>query len=169
MPVGKSDIQNATASREKRAYMAEVLTRPTENSAMQIHRKLGPFEHLIWLVDRWTPRHFILVSRIEGDSISVESLSGALLQCQLRHPLLRTTIRVNSDGTPEFIPSAAAITLSVIQRANDTQWLQEVESQLALPFEPGDRPLLRVVLVQGEGVSELILVVHHSMVCPPCI
>ena len=32
-----------------------------------------------------------------------------------------------------------------------------------LPLEPGDQPLLRVVLVQGEAVSELILVVHHSI------
>jgi hypothetical protein len=38
-----------------------------------------------------------------------------------------------------------------------------VETQLALPFEPDDRPLLRVSLVQGEEISELILAVHHSI------
>jgi NRPS condensation-like uncharacterized protein len=130
---------------------------------MELHRKLGPFEHLLWLVDRWTPRHFILVSRIEGSSISVESLSRALLQCQRRHPLLRTTIQVNNDGTPEFIPSSAPIALRHIPRANDTQWLQEVETELARPFEPGPQPLLRAVLVQAAAVSELILAVHHSI------
>ena len=141
----------------------EVLTRPTENLPVELHRKLGPFEHLLWLVDQWTPRHFILVSRIEGSSISVESLSRALSQCQRRHPPLRTTIQVNNDGTPEFIPSSAPIALRDIRRANDTQWLQEVATELALPFEPGPEPLLRAVLVQDAAVSELILAVHHAI------
>jgi len=70
---------------------------------------------------------------------------------------------VNGDGNPEFIPSSVPIWLRVVRRANNTQWLHEVEKQLAFPFELGDRPLLRVVLVQGEAVSELILVVHHSI------
>ena len=70
---------------------------------------------------------------------------------------------MNGDGNPEFIPSSVPIWLRVVRRANNTQWLHEVEKQLAFPFELGDRPLLRVVLVQGEAVSELILVVHHSI------
>ena len=143
--------------------MGEVLIRPDENLAVQMHRELGPFEHLLWLVDQWTPRHFIFVSRIEGSSISVENLNAALLQSQRRHPLLRTAIHVNGDGNPEFVPSSVPILLRVVGRADNTQWLHEVETQLALPFEPGDRPLLRVVLVQGEALSELILVVHHSI------
>jgi hypothetical protein len=77
---------------ESGVYMVEVLTRPTENAAIRMHRKLGPFEHLLWLVDQWTPRHFILVSRIEGSSISVKNLQAALSQCQRRHPILRATI-----------------------------------------------------------------------------
>ena len=63
--------------------MGEVLIRPDENVAAQMHRELGPFEHLLWLVDQWTPRHFIFVSRIEGSSISVENLNAALLQSLL--------------------------------------------------------------------------------------
>ena len=51
--------------------MREVLMRRNKNAAVQMHRELGPFEHLLWLVDQWTARHFILVSRIEGASISV--------------------------------------------------------------------------------------------------
>ena len=141
----------------------EVLTRPTENLEMELNRKLGPFEHLLWVVDQWTPRHFILVARIEGSSISAENLQAALSQCQRRHPILRATIQVNDDGIPEFIPSSSPMGLTVVRRVNDTHWLQEVETQLALPIEPGARPLLRVVLVQGEAVSELILVVHHAI------
>ena len=55
------------------------------------------------------------------------------------------------------------IWLRVVRRANNTQWLHEAETQLAIPFEPDNRPRLRVALVQGDAVSELILVVHHSI------
>jgi NRPS condensation-like uncharacterized protein len=128
-----------------------------------MHRRLGSFEHLLWLVDQWTPRHFIFVSRIEGAPIAVGDLRFALLQAQFRHPILRTAIRVDRDGTPEFLPGEAPIRLRVIQRKDSNQWLQEVESQLAIPFERDDQPLMRVSLVQGEAASELILVIHHSI------
>jgi hypothetical protein len=128
-----------------------------------MHRRLGSFEHLLWLVDQWTPRHFIFVSRIEGAPIVMGDLRFALLQAQLRHPILRAAIRVNRAGTPEFIPGEAPIRLRVIQRKDSTQWLQEVESQLAIPFERDDQPLMRVSLVQGEAASEVILAVHHSI------
>lgn len=146
-----------------KVLMTQVLIKPEQNAAVKIHRELGPFEHLLWLVDQWTPRNFALVSRIEGSPVSVESLKAALLQSQHRHPILRTAIHVNGDGKPEFIPSSGPIWLRVVRRTDSTQWLREVETQLALPFEPGDRPRLRAVLVQGDAVSELILVVHHSI------
>ena len=143
--------------------MTQVLINPEQNVAVQMHRELGPFEHLLWLVDQWAPRNFALVSRIEGSPVSVESLTAALLESQHRHPILRSAIRVNGDGGPEFIPTSLPIRLRVIRRTNNTQWLHEAETQMALPFEPGDRPRLRAVLVQGDAVSELILIVHHSI------
>ena len=66
--------------------------KPEQNAAVQMHRELGPFAHLLWLVDHWTPRNFELVSRIEGSPVSVESLRAALLQSQHRHSILRSLI-----------------------------------------------------------------------------
>ena len=142
--------------------MSVTLMASGESQRLQMHRKLGPFEHLLWLVDQWTPRHFVLVARVEGGSISAEDMRRALLHAQRRHPILRATILVNG-GNPELNPSDAPIELRIVQRASGAQWLHEVETQLALPFERNDQPLLRVVLVQGEAISELILVVHHSI------
>ena len=89
--------------------MDKILITADEN-VVQTHRELGPFEHLLWLVDQWTPRHFIFVSRIEGSSISVRNPNAALLQSQRRHPILRTAIhvndvttRINSDTASPFI------------------------------------------------------------------
>ena len=129
----------------------------------EMHRKLGPFEHLLWLVDQWAPRHFVLTARIGGARIAEEDLRLALIQAQRGHPLLRAAIHVNGLGVPEFIPSNAPISLRVVRRTHDSQWFHEVETQFGIPFERGDCPLLRVVLVQGEAVSELIIVVHHSI------
>ena len=142
--------------------MGVTLMASGESQRLQMHRKLGPFEHLLWLVDQWTPRHFVLVARVEGGSISAEDMRRALLHAQHRHPILRASILANG-GNPEFSPSDAPIELRIVQRTSGRQWLHEVETQLALPFERNDQPLLRVVLVQGEAISELILVVHHSI------
>jgi hypothetical protein len=130
---------------------------------MRLTRTLGPFEHLIWLVDQWTPLRVVLVVRIEGNTVSAEDLNSALLQAQHRHPILRTAIFRNERDEPHFVPNSAPIPLRVVQRIDQLQWLQEAEALSATPFEPGDAPLLRAALVQGEAVSELILVAHHSI------
>ena len=93
----------------------------------------------------------------------MEDLRAALLQSQFRHPILRAAIRTNGNGKPRFVSSDAPIPLRVVQRANSAKWLDEVEVELALPFKPDDQTLMRVSLIQGEAVSELILVVHHSI------
>jgi hypothetical protein len=142
--------------------MGMTLMATAERQRLQMHRKLGAFEHLLWLVDQWTPRHFVLVAQVEGDSISAEDMRLALLHAQQRHPILRASIRADG-GSPEFHPSDAPIELRIVQRTSETQWLHEVETEVALPFERNDQPLLRVVLVQGRAISELILVVHHSI------
>jgi hypothetical protein len=46
--------------------MTQILIKTEQDGAVQMHRELGPFEHLLWLVDQWTPSNFALVSRIEG-------------------------------------------------------------------------------------------------------
>lgn len=143
--------------------MPEVLATTESHVGLSLTRTLGPFEHLIWLVDRWMPRHFILVARIEGSSVSEDDLSRALLQAQLRHPALRTVIDVDERGNPHFGPCSAPIKLKVIPRTDERHWLQETEKELSTPFAPGEGPLLRAALVQGDAVSEVVLAVHHSI------
>jgi hypothetical protein len=142
--------------------MSLTLMTSDKSQRLQMNRRLGPFEHLLWLVDQWTPRHFILAARVEGGSIRAQDLRLALLHVQRRHPMLRASIRVNG-GSPEFKPCDADIALRIVPRISGTEWLHEVEMELALPFEDNEQPLLRAVLVQGEAISELILAVHHSI------
>src|SRR6516165_228968 len=96
---------------------------------LSLTRTLGPFEHLIWLVDQWTPHYFVLVAHIEGSSVSAEGLSRALMEVQRRHPALRTAIDVDERENPHFVPCSAPIGLEVIQRTDQRHWLQEAEKQ----------------------------------------
>ena len=64
--------------------MPAALTRTESHVELSLNRALGPFEHMIWLVDRWTPRHFVLVARIEGSPVSAEDLSRALYAAEKR-------------------------------------------------------------------------------------
>src|SRR5215469_10935749 len=131
--------------------MPGALTRTESHVELGLTRALGPFEHLIWLVDQWMPRHFILVARIEGSSVSGDDLNRALLQAQSRHPALRIAIDVDEMGDPHFVPCSAPIKLKVIPRADQRQWIRETQKELAAAFEPKKGPLLRAVLVQGNA------------------
>jgi hypothetical protein len=126
-------------------------------------RNLGAFEHFIWSTDQWTPRHFVFVARIEGGSISVDHLHRALRAVQHRHPALRAAIDLDPDGYPRFVPAELPIQLGTVERVADIQWRSEVELQLRNPFHAGQGPLVRVTLVRGESVSELIIAAHHSI------
>jgi hypothetical protein len=97
--------------------------------AGQLTRRLGSFEHLIWSTDQWTPRHFVLVARIEGGSISVDNLRTALLQAQRRHPALRVSINLDSDGSPRFAPCDSTIQIRSVERHEEAQWQREVEAE----------------------------------------
>src|SRR5215831_6510621 len=83
----------------------------TTTSCECMTRNLGAFEHLIWLIDQWSPRHFLLAARIEGAPLSPDGLRGAFLPAQRRHPALRTSIQVDPGGVPHFEPWDAPVEL----------------------------------------------------------
>src|SRR6516164_2527865 len=84
-------------------------------------RNLGAFEHLIWLIDQCSPRHFLLAARIEGGPISEDRMRAAFLAAQRRHPALRTSIE-SARGVPRFVPADAPVPVRVVDRTGDTHW-----------------------------------------------
>jgi hypothetical protein len=129
----------------------------------ELERDLGPFEHLLWLTDRWTPRHFAVVARIRG-GLNAPWLRAALLRAQRRHPALRARIDCGNGGCPRFVAGdRAEIPLRIRDRVAGDVWHVELVSELATPFDTTATPLVRVVLVQGPSVSELIMLVHHAL------
>jgi NRPS condensation-like uncharacterized protein len=127
-----------------------------------MYRPLGSGERALWLYDRVAPVHFALTARIAGD-LQVDPLKQALLRVQQRHPLLRVCIVLDECGQPWFMEGVDSIPLRVVQRQGEQHWQQEVERELAKPFVWAKAPLLRVVLLHSNDVSELIATCHHSI------
>lgn len=127
-----------------------------------MHRQLGNDERSIWLYEQVRPIHFCLTATING-AIDTERLTLALLSVQQRHPLLRVRIEEDRSLVPWLIPDLYSIPLRVVKRHSDSQWQQEVEQELANPFDYHQAPLIRVVLLQGNDVSELIVTCAHAI------
>jgi NRPS condensation-like uncharacterized protein len=53
--------------------------------------------------------------------------------------------------------------LRLLERHSPQQWQQEVERELADPFDWNRAPLVRVVLLQGDDMSDLIITCDHTI------
>ncbi|GAP94275.1 condensation domain-containing protein [Leptolyngbya sp. NIES-2104] len=127
-----------------------------------MERELGAFEHLYWLYNQFHPLDFATVARLE-EQLSVDQLRVALRQVQQRHPLLRVRIETDAMGYPRFVETDAEIPIRQVAKAEDQQWQQEVADELSRSLDWQIAPLIRVVLLQSEIESDLILVCHHAI------
>jgi NRPS condensation-like uncharacterized protein len=126
-------------------------------------RLLGASEHFLWLRDQGWSVNFALTASFTG-SLTVQQLTDALTWVQRRHPLLQVKIAIDESQQPQFISEdVPAIPLRVVQRQGEQHWTQEVADEIVRPFLWSQGPLLRVVLLKGDNVSEIIVICHHSI------
>ncbi|MCF2148297.1 condensation domain-containing protein [Desmonostoc muscorum LEGE 12446] len=125
-----------------------------------MERYLGAFEHLFWLYNQFYPMDFATVAKLQGQ-FSVDQLSMVLRQIQQRHPLLRVCIATDAIGQPKFVETDDEIPLRLVERTDDQHWQAELEVELACSLDWQVAPLLRVVLLQSEAESELMIICHH--------
>lgn len=111
---------------------------------------------------KYLPIHFTKSAKISG-SFSLDQLRKSLAQVQMQHPLLRVGIAVAETGYPKFVEQIAPILLRLVVREDDRSWQREVEVELSRSFSWRTAPLFRVVLLQSERVSELIMTCHHAI------
>lgn len=140
------------------ADRAQHLTLRTEH----ISRPLGAMEHLFWLMDQHSPVHFAVTAVVTGDT-SPADWRYALDRLQERHELLSVAIGGAPRGSPYFRRVAAPIPLRIVEGPPERQWPSEVETELGEPFACDQAPLIRAVVVQGDGEAALSLIAHHSV------
>ena len=93
-------------------------------------------------------------------------LRQALSRLQAKHPLLRCVIEDGADSeSPCFVlqEHPAPIPLRIVERKHDDDWQTEVRREWLVPFDASLNPLVRLVWVRSDEVSELILIGHHCI------
>jgi NRPS condensation-like uncharacterized protein len=127
-----------------------------------MHRKLGANEHLTWSYQQIRPMPFVITANIIG-AFRLEELQQALVKCQQRHPLLNVQIVLDKSEIPWFKQGSVPIPVRVVERLDKHQWEREVEKELANPFNWDQAPLVRVVLLQGGNISDLLITCDHAI------
>jgi NRPS condensation-like uncharacterized protein len=147
----KRETSNANNSREAKK----------KSKAMK-KRRMFFFERLMY-VDGHTPVNCIMTARISGD-IAVDDLQLALKKVQGKHPLLRANV-VEEDGELylSFMENPPNIPVRIVERNSGEQWRNVTVAEWKTPFNMQEGPLIRMVWIKSEGVSELMLIGHHCV------
>lgn len=114
--------------------------------------------------DGATPFNALFPLRIRG-ALLQEQLQHALERLQEKHPVLAATVTTDADGMPWFesaVPEMA-IPVRITARSSDNTWQEETVKEWSTAFDARRGPLMRLVWVRGDAVSELLLVAHHCM------
>ena len=132
-------------------------------SAQDAVRSLGSLEHLFWLYDQHRFVHFAVTALMSGRA-SPRDWRRALDRLQKRHPILSVRIDGGRESRPSFRQAdATPIPLRIVVDEPELRWEAEVGHELATPFDPGQAPLIRAVLIQGAQDTAFMLVAHHSI------
>ena len=111
-----------------------------------------------------TPFNGVFALKIKG-VVHAERLVSALERIQAKHALLRAHVEKDEKGMPWFVvhEETPPIPLRMVERRGESDWMEETRSEWAQAFETWRGPLLRVVWLRGESVSDLILAFHHCL------
>jgi hypothetical protein len=129
------------------------------------NRALGAFETAQALTNAHTPFNVVMVLPL-GNGPVEQTLRWALDAVQERHPLLRVKIEPDNGGF-RFGSTTQPIPLEVLDRTDDSTWMEVAERELghALDTEAGPLAYCSTIADADNGkVTEIVLTVHHSII-----
>ncbi|MGY0037990.1 condensation domain-containing protein [Pedobacter sp. NJ-S-72] len=124
------------------------------------------FGERLMLGDGYTPFNGVVPVKIRGE-FSTASLHHALLRLQQKHPWLNAVITYDKNNRPCFttdLDRPVKIPVQIIPRESDDHWQSEAINQWLVPFKTDLEPMMRIIWVKGDGVSELFMVIHHCLI-----
>lgn len=125
-----------------------------------MERELSVNERVIWLCDQAGSENFVTAAHVSG-SVDEHVLRTALDMISKRHPAIKNRIELH-EGVPVFTSeNVSSIPLRVEIRLSDDHWQAEAEIELNTSFPWFTGPFLRVVLLKGENVSDLLVTFFH--------
>jgi NRPS condensation-like uncharacterized protein len=98
-------------------------------------------------------------------TIKESDLHASLLKIQARHPLLSSNIWEDVTGSPYFVEQnpIQSIAVRTVNRLTDQDWERESIAECLTPFDTRKKPLVRLVWLKSENISNLIFVGHHCI------
>lgn len=89
-------------------------------------------------------------------------LRGALQEVRRRHVNLRFRLTDDENGNPHFTTDGAGeIPVHSVPWESEDQWVGLLDETSKTPFAFGDRPPIRLFLLQAATHSDLMIVCHH--------
>ncbi len=126
-------------------------------------RKLTAAEYSMWLGAQIAPSNFTMLARVSG-GFSLDQLQEALGKARRRHPLLAVRAAVDHAGWPHFVSEdMPVLPVRVVERSSNDDWMQEVAAELVRPFTWKTGPLIRLVWLKAEDISDILVVCHHCV------
>jgi hypothetical protein len=133
-----------------------------ESAPKRTLRRLGPLEEWFYLLNRHRPNHFSVVAETVG-ALTAQDCSRALKALQSRHPFLNASIEQVAGIGPILMSSDdGSIPLRTRARVANA-WTKELEREAATALSNEAARLMRVVLLEGQGQSDIIFTIHHSI------
>ena len=112
-----------------------------------------------------TPFNSVIPVKIRGD-FSAAVLNHALVRLQQKHPLLNAFIESDETNRPWFAVDknrSVRIPVRVIPRYSDLDRETETVKEWLTPFDTARGPMMRIVWLKGDQVSDLLMVIHHCL------
>ncbi|MBB6126009.1 condensation domain-containing protein [Mucilaginibacter lappiensis] len=115
--------------------------------------------------DGTLPFNGVIPFRLRGVFAETD-LQYALGKIQEKHPWLNAFVQNDDKNRPWFVideTKAIKIPVRTVNRLSDNDWQIESHRELLTPFDTAIGPLLRVVWIKDETVSDMIITIHHCL------
>lgn len=123
-------------------------------------RKVANLERLFL----WSPECTVsMVTRINGN-VSEERLRRAIFEVTQIHPLVGAKIEFDEKHNAWFSnDNVPEPDLKIISRVSDTQWFEELQKEIQIPFNLEAGPMIKFILIYSEDISDLVIMCNHSI------
>ena len=132
-------------------------------AAGTVLRPLGGFESVFHTLGKAKSFNFLVAFVLSCRPLPHQQWTTALAAIQHSTPSLNAAIQRHAELGPVFVATdGRPIPLTFTPLRHAGQWCEAAGRELSEPFDDEQGPLLRVVVLEGEETSEVVVTCHHA-------
>ncbi len=109
------------------------------------------------------PNNVAIIAAVNG-TIHEDDLMDVLKKVIKIHPFMGVRVVVDKNHDAWFTyEGTAPLSLKIITRKSNRQWINVVENEHNIPFDFENGPLIRFILLKSEKISDIIVICQHSI------